>query len=97
MNIEPLKSDNFSSLTDSQKIDVVSKVAQSLGFEVAGEGLTEANIRAVRDIIVLSYNNSRLREIGVSTNVEVRKDVAERLSIANRYLCFSGLSIGVSN
>jgi len=84
-DISKLKFDTFNTMSDPEKEQIIREIAKKLNIEL--KGVLDNKVTAkIRDILVLSYNNSRLRSLGISKKIEVRKEVAEKLSIVNRSL-----------
>ncbi|OIP52939.1 hypothetical protein AUK10_03145 [Candidatus Gracilibacteria bacterium CG2_30_37_12] len=95
-DISKLKFDTFNTMSDPEKEQIIREIAKKLNIEL--KGVLDNKVTAkIRDILVLSYNNSRLRSLGISKKIEVRKEVAEKLSIVNRSLVGTGFSIGIQN
>jgi D-alanyl-D-alanine dipeptidase len=94
-DVNDLKFDNYNWLSITDKEIVIRRLCKKKWIKITGD--ISKNLDSIRDLLILSYNNWRLKSLWISQKIEIRKDIAERLVIANRWLQGTWFSIWISN
>jgi D-alanyl-D-alanine dipeptidase len=93
---EILKFDNFNWLDSQKKVEILKWILQKLNIQITWE-VNEKNVNSIRDTLSLSYNNSRLKTLWMSEDIEVREEVAKRLQQIKKLFNDLWYSIEVTN
>ncbi len=81
---EKLKFDNFSILTTEEQNILLTNLCESKWIIINWD--ISENLGKVRKVLMLSYNNQRLRNLDLSPTIEVREEIANKISAANEKL-----------